>query len=97
MAALLPDGRLHLQHGPIDIVAGAFGPAFARLGAARAARMVASGGDLAEALGDLLSPDRAARQAHAAWTIASEGAEVTDTVMSLIRAIMDGAPPESRP
>ena len=76
---------------------GAFGPAFARLGAARAARMVASGGDLAEALGDLLSPDRAARQAHAAWTIASEGAEVTDTVMSLIRAIMDGAPPESRP
>jgi 3-deoxy-D-manno-octulosonic-acid transferase len=60
--------------------------------------MVDSGGDLAEALGDLLSPDRAARQAHAAWTIASEGAEVTDTVMSLIRAIMDGAPPpESRP
>jgi 3-deoxy-D-manno-octulosonic-acid transferase len=72
---------------------GAFGPTFARLGAARAARMVASGGDLAEALGDLLSPDRAARQAHAAWTIASEGADVTDTVMSLIRAIMDGAPP----
>jgi uncharacterized protein len=26
VAALLPDGRLHLQHGPIDIVAGAFGP-----------------------------------------------------------------------
>jgi ApbE superfamily uncharacterized protein (UPF0280 family) len=27
MAALLPDGRLHLQHGPIDIVAEAFGDA----------------------------------------------------------------------
>ncbi|WP_225026195.1 UPF0280 family protein [Xinfangfangia pollutisoli] len=27
VAALLPDGRLHLQHGPIDIVAQAFGPA----------------------------------------------------------------------
>ena len=36
LAALLPDGRLHLQHGPIDIVAEAFGdlpairPAYAR-------------------------------------------------------------------
>jgi hypothetical protein len=27
VAALLPDGRLHLQHGPIDIVAHAFGTA----------------------------------------------------------------------
>jgi ApbE superfamily uncharacterized protein (UPF0280 family) len=27
VAALLPDGRLHLQHGPIDILARAFGPA----------------------------------------------------------------------
>lgn len=27
VAALLPDGRLHLQHGPIDIVAEAFGTA----------------------------------------------------------------------
>lgn len=26
VAALLPDGRLHLQHGPIDIVAQGFGP-----------------------------------------------------------------------
>lgn len=29
VAALLPGGRLHLQHGPIDIVAEAFGPATA--------------------------------------------------------------------
>ena len=72
---------------------GAFGQACGRLGAARAARMVASGSDLAEALGDLLSPDRAARQAAAAWTIASEGAEVTETVMGLIRTIMDGPVP----
>lgn len=27
VAARLPDGRLHLQHGPIDIIAGADGPA----------------------------------------------------------------------
>lgn len=71
---------------------GAFGAACGRLGAARAARMVASGGDLAEALGDLLSPDRAARQASAAWTIATEGADVTQRVMTLIRTIMDGGP-----
>lgn len=36
VAALLPDGRLHLQHGPIDIVAQAFGPV-AAVAAARAA------------------------------------------------------------
>ena len=70
---------------------GAYGLAYGRLGAARAARMVGSGGDLSLALGDLLSPDRAARQAQAAWGIASEGAEVTERVLSLIRAIMDGA------
>ena len=69
---------------------GPYGLAYGRLGAARAARMVGSGGDLTQALGDLLSPDRAARQAQAAWAIASEGAEVTERVLSLIRNIMDG-------
>ncbi|MEO8243177.1 MAG: glycosyltransferase N-terminal domain-containing protein [bacterium] len=69
---------------------GIYGPVCGRLGAARAARMVASGRDLAEALGDLLSPDRAARQARAAWIIASEGTEATDRAMSLIRNLMDG-------
>ena len=69
---------------------GEFGQTCGRLGAARAARMVASGHDLAEALGDLLSPDRAARQAAAAWAIASEGADVTDRVLKMIRDIMDG-------
>lgn len=39
VAALLPDGRLHLQHGPIDIIAAAFGPPAAiRVAYARAAR-----------------------------------------------------------
>jgi ApbE superfamily uncharacterized protein (UPF0280 family) len=43
IAALLPDGRLHLQHGPIDIVAEAFGAAAAvRLAYARAAGRFAS-------------------------------------------------------
>jgi uncharacterized protein len=38
MAALIPDGRLHLQHGPIDILAHAFGdPVAVRAAYARAA------------------------------------------------------------
>lgn len=69
---------------------GVWGGAFGRLGAVRATRMVGSGADLAQALGDLLSPDRAARQAQAAWAIASEGAEVTERVMGLIRNVLDG-------
>lgn len=70
---------------------GAYGSACGRLGAARAARMVASGHDLAEALGDLLSPDRAARQAAAAWAIATDGTEATARALGLIRDIMDRA------
>lgn len=43
IAALLPGGRLHLQHGPIDIVAEAFGEASAvRAGYARAAARFAT-------------------------------------------------------
>ncbi|MGA0539633.1 3-deoxy-D-manno-octulosonic acid transferase [Neotabrizicola sp. VNH66] len=76
-----------ILHGPRP---GAFGPGLGRLGAARGARAVASPSDLSEALGDLLSPDRAARLAQAAWTVASDGAEVTDGVLARIRAILDG-------
>jgi 3-deoxy-D-manno-octulosonic-acid transferase len=70
--------------------AGAFGPACGRLGAARAARVIGSAADLAEALADLLSPDRAARLAHAAWTVTSEGAEATAHAVTMIRRLMDG-------
>lgn len=69
---------------------GSHGVVFGRLGAARAARAVGSAADLGEALGDLLSPDRAARLAQAAWAVASDGAEVTDRVIEKIRRIMDG-------
>ena len=70
--------------------AGNYAAAYARLGAARAARMVGSAADLGLALGDLLAPDRAARQAQAAWMITSEGADVTATVLQMARAILDG-------
>ncbi|PLL14674.1 3-deoxy-D-manno-octulosonic acid transferase [Tabrizicola sp. TH137] len=69
---------------------GPYGSIFGRLGAARAARAVGSPVDLAEALGDLLSPDRAARLAQAAWAVASDGAEVTERILEKIRRLMDG-------
>ena len=76
-----------ILHGPRT---GLSGPVFARLGAARATRAVASANDLGDALGDLLAPDRAARLAQAAWAVASDGAEVTEIILTRIRAIMDG-------
>lgn len=76
-----------ILHGPRT---GQSGPVFARLGAARATRAVASASDLGDALGDLLAPDRAARLAQAAWMVASDGAEVTEGILTRLRAIMDG-------
>ncbi|WP_333815869.1 3-deoxy-D-manno-octulosonic acid transferase [Tabrizicola sp.] len=76
-----------ILHGPRT---GTAGPVFARLGAARATRAVASANDLGDALGDLLAPDRAARLAQAAWGVASDGAEVTEGILLRLRAIMDG-------
>ncbi|NEX46392.1 3-deoxy-D-manno-octulosonic acid transferase [Pseudotabrizicola algicola] len=69
---------------------GVFGSTFGRLGAARAARAVGSAGDLGEALSDLLSPDRAARLAQSAWIVASDGAEVTERVMAVVRRALAG-------
>jgi 3-deoxy-D-manno-octulosonic-acid transferase len=67
---------------------GPYGTVFGRLGAARAARAVGSANDLAEALGDLLAPDRAALAAQAAWTVASDGAEVTEKVLLRLRQLI---------
>ena len=69
---------------------GVFGSTFGRLGAARAARAVGSAADLGEALSDLLSPDRAARLAQAAWIVASDGAEVTERVLTVVRRVLAG-------
>lgn len=68
---------------------GDYGMIFGRLGAARAARAVGNGRDLADALADLLAPDRVARLAQAAWAIASEGAEMTETILALIRDLIE--------
>jgi 3-deoxy-D-manno-octulosonic-acid transferase len=75
-----------ILHGPQT---GDWRAAMARLTEARATRPVSSPVDLAEGLADLLSPDRAARLAQAAWAVTSAGAEVTDRVVLLVRALME--------
>ena len=76
-------------HGPRH---GSDQDTFARLHEAHATRVVSSGADLGTAVSDLLAPDRAARLAHAAWSVSSSGAEVTDRVLGLIRRLLpDGA------
>lgn len=72
-------------HGPR---AGSFGAALGRLASAQATSLVGDANDLAKALGELLSPDRSARQAQAAWTVESDGAETTEkTVQALCKLL----------
>lgn len=78
-----------ILHGPyvsnfVDI--------FQRLTEARAARLVTSSDSLAEAVNDLLNPDRAAEMAHAAWEVCSAGAEVTDKALDMLFDYLDRAP-----
>jgi 3-deoxy-D-manno-octulosonic-acid transferase len=74
-----------LIHGPRY---GAFGTIISRLGAARAAHPVGTTNDICEALAELLSPDRAALSAQAAWVVESSGVEVTDLVVEMIQKSM---------
>ena len=75
---------------------GVYGTMFGRLGAALAARAVGSPTDLGDALADLLSPDRAARLAQAAWAVASDGVDVTDRVIALAGQIIGAQKPNGR-
>ena len=75
-----------ILHGPfvtnfVDI--------YQRLTEANAARLVSGPDTLAEAVHDLLNPDRAAAMAHAAWEVVSAGAEVTDRALDLILDRLD--------
>jgi len=75
-----------ILHGPyvtnfVDI--------YQRLTEARAARLVASPQSLAEAVDDLLSPDRAAAMAHSAWEVVSAGADVTERAKTVLLETLD--------
>ncbi|MBF9029525.1 3-deoxy-D-manno-octulosonic acid transferase [Rhodobacterales bacterium HKCCE3408] len=76
-----------ILHGPyvtnfVDI--------YQRLTAVKAARLVSSADSLADAVTDLLNPERSAAMANAAWEISSAGANVTDRAVDLI---LDWLPP----
>jgi 3-deoxy-D-manno-octulosonic-acid transferase len=60
--------------------------AFLRLGAAHAIRTVRTAAGLAEAVGELIQPDRAALLAHNAWEAATSGAGPTDRVVRALLA-----------
>ncbi len=62
---------------------GEYGQAFGQLGAALAAAPISTAAELAEALIDLMATDRAARIAHAAWSVATEGAEVSGRIVQI--------------
>ncbi len=75
-----------ILHGPyvtnfVDI--------YQRLTEARAARLVPSPQALAQAVDDLLSPDRAAAMAHAAWEVVSSGADVTERAKAVLFETLD--------
>ncbi len=57
---------------------------YARLALAGATLEVKTVPDLVRAVGRVLSPDKAAAMAHAAWEISSSGAEVTDRALELL-------------
>ena len=63
---------------------GDFGSEYGRLGAALGAAVASNPSEFADLLSELLAPDRAARLAHAAWGVASEGAEVTARIVAII-------------
>lgn len=62
---------------------------YSRYGEARAARTVRDADTLAATLHTLIAPDQAAMMAHAAWDIASQGAEATDRILDLVQDTLD--------
>lgn len=67
-----------------------FMPFYTRLAHAGAARMVNDGETLSTAVVRLIAPDQAATMAHAGWDVVSQGADVTDKVIDLVHAVLDG-------
>jgi len=78
-----------ILHGPyvtnfVDI--------YQRLTESGATRLVTGPDTLAEAVHELMNPDKAAAMAHAAWEVVSQGAEVTDRALDAILERLDAGP-----
>lgn len=92
-------------HGPHPFTAAALGSAvvhgprlpvryrtaYGDLAAGQAARQVRTAGELAEAIGELLAPDKAAAQALNAWQVISDRDAATERAIRLLR---DALPPD---
>lgn len=70
---------------------GRYLPSYTRYAEAGAARIVRDVDTLAAALSRLIAADQAAAMAHAAWDVASIGAEVTDRIAELVHDTLDTA------
>lgn len=73
-------------HGPNT---GVFGAAYSRLHEAGAAIEISTEKALISELEMLLSPDKAAEMARAAWEVSTSGAEVSDRVCALVLNALD--------
>ena len=62
---------------------------YSRFAEAGAARIVKDADTLAAAVKRLIPPDRSAAMAHAAWDVASRGAELTDRIADVIHDTLD--------
>lgn len=62
-----------------------YAASFAKLTTARAIRTVRSPASLADAVAELIAPDRAAILAHNAWRVSSDGAEVIETLVGCLQ------------
>ncbi|MFY0595337.1 MAG: 3-deoxy-D-manno-octulosonic acid transferase [Cognatishimia sp.] len=68
--------------------------AYSRLAKAGAARIVKDADTLSASVTSLIAPDNVAKMVHAGWEVVSEGALVSDRIISQMNAAMDekGAP-----
>lgn len=64
---------------------------YSRYNEANATRLVSNGGELANTLTKTIGPDVAAKLAHRAWEISSEGGEVSGIVIAeILEKLADG-------
>ena len=56
---------------------------------AGATREVQNSDDLADAVVELLEPQKAALMAHAAWEVSSSGAQASDNALNIIQVMLD--------